>query len=215
MLRVDFCPERGLRVLCLGAHSDDIEIGCGGTLLRVINRNKNISFYWIVFSADKKRAEEAFASANSFLAGTRDKRVEVLNYRESFFPYLGSDIKEFFERLKEKYDPNLIFTHFRQDLHQDHRLISDLTWNTFRNHLILEYEIFKYDGDLGSPNFLVPLENSICLKKIRLIREHFKSQRKRQWFSGDVFLSLLKLRGVEANSPTGYAEGFYARKILY
>ena len=214
MLGINFKSGDELRVLCLGAHSDDIEIGCGGTILRLIEECKKVRFYWVVFSADERRAKEALSSARSFLKGAREKQIEVHNYRESYFPYIGSEIKDFFEKLKNKFNPNLIFTHFRQDLHQDHRLISELTWNTYRNHLILEYEIFKYDGDLGSPNLFVPLEKRVCQKKVRFLAEIFISQKENHWFSDEVFFALLKLRGIESNSPTGYAEAFYGRKIV-
>lgn len=214
MLRMNFNSRKNLRILCLGAHSDDIEIGCGGTILKLIEKYKNIGFYWVVFSADKKRAREAFLSARSFLKGVKNKKIEVLNFRESYFPYVGAEIKDAFEKLKSAYNPTLILTHYRQDLHQDHRLICELTWNTFRDHLILEYEVLKYDGDLGSPNFFIPLEKRICSKKARLLMDHFSSQRKKHWFSEDAFFSLMRLRGIEANSRSGYAEAFYGRKVV-
>lgn len=210
-----FKSAEKLRVLCLGAHSDDIEIGCGGTILKLIRENKNIRFYWVIFSADKKRTKEALDSAESFLKGVNKKQVKVLSFQESYFPYKGSEIKSYFDALREEYDPNLVFTHYRLDLHQDHRLISELTWNTFRNHMILEYEIAKYDGDLGCPNFFVILDRRICMKKIRLITENFKSQKNKKWFNREVFLFLLRMRGMEANAASGYAEAFYGRKIVF
>ena len=203
-----------LRVLCLGAHSDDIEIGCGGTILVLLERHDNVVFRWIVFSSNEERAGEARASADAFLEHAREKHVVVKNYRDGFFPFLGGQIKDEFEALKREFNPDLVFTHYRQDRHQDHRLISDLTWNTFRNHLILEYEIPKYDGDIGSPNFFVPLKESVCSTKIRNIVDSFKSQSQKQWFDEQTFLSILRLRGMEANSPTQYAEGFYCRKAV-
>ena len=144
----------GLKVLCLGAHSDDIEIGCGGTILRLMEENRDVSMHWVVFGADETRAVEARQSAGLFLEMAKHKTVAIKNYRDGFFPYIGAEIKEYFEELKREFHPDIIFTHYRYDLHQDHRLICELTWNTFRNHLILEYEIMKYDGDLGNPNFL-------------------------------------------------------------
>jgi LmbE family N-acetylglucosaminyl deacetylase len=214
MQGIQFRSDDQLKVLCLGAHSDDIEIGCGGTILRLIEAYRKIGFRWVVFSADQKRAKETLSSARSFLKAAKKKKVEVLNYRECYFPYAGSAIKDLFEKLKNTYNPDVIFTHFRHDLHQDHRLISELTWNTFRDHLILEYEIFKYDGDLGSPNFFVLLEKKTCQKKIRYLMGNFKSQRGKHWFSEEAFSSLMKLRGIESNSRTGYAEAFFCRKIV-
>ena len=215
---IDFTLNRRavapLRVLCLGAHSDDIEIGCGGTVLALIERYREVAVRWIVFgSTNEERTREARDSASSFLAGAPEKLIEVKNYRDGFFPFLGAAIKDEFETLKP-FQPDLIFTHYRDDRHQDHRLISDLTWNTFRNHMILEYEIPKYDGDLGVPNLFVNLEEPICRRKIEILLESFKSQRQRQWFDTETFLAILRLRGMEANSPTRYAEAFYSRKAV-
>ena len=202
------------RVLCLGAHSDDIEIGCGGTILALLERHDNVVVRWIVFSSNEERAGEARASANAFLDRALEKEVVVKEFRDGFFPFLGGQIKDEFEALKREFSPDLVFTHHRDDRHQDHRLISDLTWNTFRNHLILEYEIPKYDGDLGAPNFFVPLEKSACSRKIHIIIDSFKSQSQKQWFDEETFLAILRLRGMEANSPTRYAEAFYCRKAV-
>jgi LmbE family N-acetylglucosaminyl deacetylase len=173
-----------------------------------------IEFYWVVFGSDEERAREASESANMFLLPVKKKTIVVKNFRDGFFPYIGPGIKKFFEQLKQQFFPDLIFTHYRDDLHQDHRLISDLTWNTFREHLILEYEIPKYDGDFGSPNFFVHLDKSLCQKKTEYILTCFKSQRGRHWFTHDTFLSVLRLRGMESCSPTNYAEGFYCRKAV-
>ena len=202
-----------LRVLCLGAHSDDIEIGCGGTILKLIGQYKNINFHWVVFSSNKKRQGEATNSANAFLAGAGNQIVIIEEFRDGFFPYAGGKIKNYFEALKRKVDPDLIFTHHGLDLHQDHRLISDLTWNTFRDHLIFEYEIPKYDADLGAPNVFAPLDDATCKKKVQYILKYFKSQAKNQWFTEETFRAILRLRGIESNSPTQYAEGFYCRKL--
>jgi LmbE family N-acetylglucosaminyl deacetylase len=216
MLGIDFRIKRDskLQVLCLGAHSDDIEIGCGGTVLRLIDDFPDVTFKWIVFGSEDLRTVEAQKSAGQFLAKVKDKEIIVRNFRDGFFPYVGAEIKEYFEQLKQKFSPDLIFTHCRNDLHQDHRLICELTWNTFRNHLILEYEIPKYDGDLGSPNFFVHLSEGVCERKIEYILAHFKTQQGRHWFSQETFLSLLRLRGVEARSVDKYAEAFYARKLV-
>jgi LmbE family N-acetylglucosaminyl deacetylase len=147
------------------------------------------------------------------LKGTKSRSITVRSYRDGFFPYVGIKIKEEFERLKRRINPTLVFTHYRHDLHQDHRLLNELTWNTFRDHLILEYEIPKYDGDLGSPNVFSPLKASTCRKKAAFLQQAFRTQASKQWFSNDTFLALMRLRGVEASSPTGFAEAFYARKV--
>lgn len=202
------------KVLCLGAHCDDIEIGCGGTILKMTRERKPVDVYWVVFSSDELRGREAHKSASIFLEGAREKRIAVKKFRISYFPYVGAEIKDFFEEIKKEYAPDLVFTHCRHDLHQDHRLVNELTWNTFRDHLILEYEIPKYDGDLGSPNAFVHLDTAICERKVAYILENFSSQKEKQWFTGDTFLSLLRLRGIESNAPGKYAEGFYCRKMV-
>jgi LmbE family N-acetylglucosaminyl deacetylase len=216
MLKVlfDRQPNSSYQILCLGAHSDDIEIGCGGTLLKLINSDPNVMVYWVVLGANGQREVEAYQSADSFLSGIDRKQVMVKGFRDGFFPYLGMEIKEYFEELKRDISPDLILTHYRDDRHQDHRLISDLTWNTFRDHLILEYEIPKYDGDLGSPNFFVHLNESICSKKIGHLFEHFSTQANRSWFTEDTFRSIMRLRGIESNAPERFAEAFYARKMV-
>ncbi len=211
----DLPRDSVLKILCLGAHSDDIEIGCGGTLLRLVDEFPKAQVDWIVFSSLGHRTEEAYASAEEFLKPVEHKRVVVKDYRDSYFPYQGAVIKEYFEQLKEQVSPDIVLTHYRQDLHQDHHLICELTWNTFRNHLILEYEVPKYDGDLGTPNFFVPLDAATSQKKIGYLLKHFKTQQNHDWFTEDTFLALLRLRGVESRSPVQYAEGFYARKIVY
>ena len=202
------------RVLCIGAHSDDIEIGCGGTVLSLIEARDNLEFLWMVLSSSPERAKEAQRSARAFLRGTRAKTIVVKSFRDGFLPYIGAPVKECFEELKNTFVPDAIFTHYRYDLHQDHRLVSELTWNTFRDHLILEYEIPKYEGDLGSPNFFVPLSKSLCQRKVRSLMRYFGTQRKRKWFSEDLFLGLMRLRGIEAASPTNYAEAFHCRKVM-
>lgn len=200
------------RVLCLGAHSDDVEIGCGGAILRLLEQRDNIEVVWVVFSAGGARVAEAQKSAKQFLRLAKRSEVIVKNFRESFFPFKGEAIKAFFEDLKERFVPDVIFTHYRHDLHQDHRVISDFTWNTFRNHQILEYEIPKYDGDLGVPNMFAPLDETTVKAKARILMDSFKTQRTKQWFSEDTFLSLARIRGIECNSPDRYAEAFYCRK---
>jgi LmbE family N-acetylglucosaminyl deacetylase len=213
-LALDGNNRSPLQILCLGAHSDDLEIGCGGTLRALIESNRHLTVHWIVFSASSQRAIEARLSAMKFLDGAAHTEIVVKDFRDGFFPYFGCDIKEFFEELKTRCAPDLIFTHYREDRHQDHRLISDLTWNTYRNHLILEYEIPKYDGDLGLPNLFVPLDDAICRDKVRWIAEIFQTQHNRHWFTEETFRSLLRLRGIEAGAPSGYAEGFFCRKAV-
>jgi LmbE family N-acetylglucosaminyl deacetylase len=207
--------ERPLKVLCLGAHCDDIEIGCGGTILKLIEQYRRIEFYWLVFTSTPARKMEALACANRFLHGVREKKIVIENFRDGFLPYEGGRVKEYFESLKKEFSPDLIFTHYRHDLHQDHRLICELTWNTFRNHLILEYEIPKYDGDLGSPNFFVHLQESHYQAKIENLLASFDSQKAKAWFAEETFLALMRIRGMESCAPRGYAEAFYARKIVF
>jgi len=202
-----------LKILCLGSHSDDIEIGCGGTILRLLSGQSEIEVAWVVFGSSNKRDQEARDSADRFLVQAKKKNVAVKNFRDGFFPFEGAQIKDYFEELKAV-SPDLIFTHNRKDAHQDHRLIAELTWNTFRNHLILEYEIPKYDGDMGQPNLFVPLEQEIYEKKVRYIVEAFETQRSKQWFGKDTFLALMRLRGMECVAPSGYAEAFYCRKLV-
>lgn len=200
-------------MLCIGAHCDDIEIGCGGTILRLLRDLKDVNVFWVVLSSDDARGEEARNSASEILRGAGETTVEIKEFRNGFFPYIGEEIKEYFEELKGKINPDLIFTHYRHDLHQDHQVVSELTWNTFRNHMILEYEIPKYDGDVGSPNLFVPLDRGICAEKIGIILRSFRSQREKKWFTEDLFLSILRIRGMECNSRFGFAEGFYCRKV--
>ena len=200
-------------ILCLGAHADDLEIGCGGTLLKILANHPGIDVHWVVFSASESRAHEATASAERFMELSGQKQVTLRDYRDSFFPAFYGSIKEYFEQIKDEVRPDLIFTHRREDMHQDHRVIAELTWCAYRDHLILEYEIPKYEGDLGTPNFFVPLEESVCRHKIKTIMECFKSQREKRWFSADTYWALLRLRGLECNSPTRFAEAFYCRKM--
>jgi LmbE family N-acetylglucosaminyl deacetylase len=200
--------------LCLGAHSDDIEIGCGGTILRLLEENPAVHVHWVIFGASGPRKLEAVESANLFLANARSKEIVTKEFRDGYFPYMGADIKDFFEQLKREHSPDLILTHYREDLHQDHRLVSELTWNTFRDHLILEYEIPKYDGDIGSPNFFVHLDAALCKRKVDYILQSFISQRSKSWFSEDTFYAMLRLRGLESNAPEKHAEAFYCRKIV-
>ena len=202
------------RVLAVGCHADDIEIGCGGTMLGLVERNPDLDVTWLVLSAEGERADEARAGAAAFLAGARRETTLVLeSFRDGFFPYLGGEVKEVFERLKGEVSPQIVFTHTGSDLHQDHRLVSELTWNTFRDHLILEYEVPKYDADLSSPNVFVPLTEDVVRRKVEALLECFPSQRSKHWFTEDLFLGLMRLRGMESSSPTRFAEGFRCRKL--
>ena len=209
----DGLPRNVSSVLCLGAHSDDIEIGCGGTVLKLVAANPGLTVHWVVLSADDHRADEARASAERFLGGAMNQEVEVASFRERYFPHLP-ELKEFFDALGGRSQPDLVLTHHGGDAHQDHRAVAELTWNTFRDHLILEYEIPKYDGDLGRPNVFVQLDEDLARRKVRAVLEGFPSQAGHFWFTEETFLALLRLRGVEARSPGGYAEGFHARKLV-
>lgn len=200
-------------ILCLGAHSDDIEIGCGGTLLQLQKILPRLRFYWVVFSGSGTRGKEAAKAAELFTSGC-EKEIVLKTFRDGFLPYSGGEVKDFFESIKSQVSPDLIFTHWQGDAHQDHRLISELTWNTFRNHMILEYEIPKYDGDVGRPNLFVPLEAPLQERKVDYLFEAFQTQSEKPWFARETFLGLMRIRGMESNSPSGYAEAFHARKIV-
>jgi LmbE family N-acetylglucosaminyl deacetylase len=207
-------PEAApVRVLAVGAHSDDIEIGCAGTLLRLVEQGSISELCWVVLSASAERRAEAQASAEALLEGV-PHRIILREFADGYFPYDGREIKEFFEELKRDFSPDVVFTHQRHDLHQDHRLTCEVTWNTFRDHLILEYEIPKYDGDMGAPNLFVPLDGSVCSRKVSHLFDHFHSQVTKPWFKQDLFSGLLRLRGMECQSPTSYAEAFYCRKAV-
>jgi len=212
-LNIGKMAGEGLTVLCLGAHCDDIEIGCGGTLLQLKAAFPRMRFYWVVFSAGAPRAQEAIASADLFTAGC-DRKVVLKEHRDGFLPYIGGVVKDFFEEMKGQVNPDLIFTHWGGDAHQDHRIISELTWNTFRNHLILEYEIPKYDGDLDRPSVFVPLDSPHFETKVEYLFQAFTSQLDKRWFDRQMFLGLMRIRGMESNSPSGYAEAFYTRKLI-
>jgi LmbE family N-acetylglucosaminyl deacetylase len=205
--------NRPLAALFIGAHSDDIEIGCGATLLRFREELRGAKVYWLVLSADGQRAAEARASAADFLATVENPTIELLEHRNGHFPAHFSAIKESFERLKDRISPDVIFTHHTKDLHQDHRVAGELTWNTFRNHLILEYEIPKFDGGLGDPNVFVPVDRALSIEKSRLLMTHFRSQSAKHWFTPELFTGFMRLRGVEGCAPGGYAEAFHCRKL--
>jgi LmbE family N-acetylglucosaminyl deacetylase len=214
MLALDLAGRADrLSVLCLGAHSDDIEIGAGGTLLSWIASGIQLSVHWCVLSAIDERKAEAEASARAFLAHAQEAKIELADFRDSFFPYQGFELKQWFIALKSRVAPDVIFTHRRDDAHQDHREISRLTWNAFRDHLILEYEIPKWDGDLSQPNGYVALETKVLERKIDLLMNFFGSQRSKDWFDPETFRGLARLRGIECRAADGYAEAFTIRKI--
>jgi LmbE family N-acetylglucosaminyl deacetylase len=203
-----------LRLLCLGAHADDIEIGCGATVLELLSRRVRLEVDWCVLSATPVRAGEAKASAAAFLEGAAEAHIEVQDFRDGHFPWQGSLIKEWFETLKRRPRPDLILTHTRDDRHQDHREVCALTWNTFRDHLILEYEIPKWDGDLGCPAVHVPVSEASIERKVELLHRHFPTQADKPWFDRDTFRGLARLRGLECASPTRFAEAYFAPKLL-
>jgi LmbE family N-acetylglucosaminyl deacetylase len=214
MLTLSF-TGRPERLLCLGAHSDDIEIGCGGTVLRLIQMYPDMEVRWVVFGAGGERASEARKSAETLLASSKAHTIEVHGFRDGFFPYVGAEVKDTFEALKSSFAPDVILTHRAHDAHQDHRLINELTWNTFRNHLVLEYEIPKYDGDLGIPNVFFHLDEQTSRSKVDHLLAHFGTQRSKHWFTADLFYAMLRIRGMESASPSGYAEAFYSKKIAF
>lgn len=205
--------KRPLNVLCVGAHCDDIDIGCGATLLKLLARPGSMHVTWVVFASNPERARELRASAKRFLRGARSTNVITHEFRDSYFPAHYEDIKQAFEPLKRLAPPDIVFTHRRDDLHQDHRLVSELTWNAFRRHLVLEYEVPKYDGDLTTPNAYVAVDKSLVERKIRILMSCYRSQLAKSWFEPDTFRAIMRLRGVEAGSDTGWAEGFHARKF--
>lgn len=213
MLQLDLARGGVRRVLVLGAHSDDIEIGCGATML-ALQKAVELDVTWVVFGAAGEREDEARASAGAFLANAASASVRCHAFRDGYFPYVGGELKDVFEELKSELEPDVVFTHTRGDLHQDHRVVNELTWNTWRDHLVLEYEVPKYDGDLGAPNAFVPVPEVVAREKAGLLIRHFATQRGKHWFDEELFLGLMRLRGAEARSPSRYAEGFFSRKLV-
>jgi LmbE family N-acetylglucosaminyl deacetylase len=216
MLKITLEKRNGIypKILCLGAHCDDIEIGCGGAILSLIDEYQDIEFYLVVFCSNQERRRESYKSFGSFLKKVRKKNISILNFKDGFLPYQADKAKNVFEEMKKTFVPDLVLTHYRDDRHQDHRIVSELTWNTYRDHLILEYEIPKYDGDFGVPNFFVELSENTCRKKIDNILHSYTSQRNKHWFTEDIFLAVARLRGMEACAKSKYAEAFYCRKIV-
>ena len=214
MLSLGFAGGTPLRrVLAIGAHSDDLEIGCGGTILSLTRANPGLAVDWVVFAASGDRAAEARRSAKVLLAGAAASSIEVLGFRDGYLPHTAAEVKDAFEELKGRVQPDLVLTHTRDDLHQDHRLVCELTWNTFRDHVVLEFEIPKWDGDTGRPNVYVPLEESVVEEKLDLLGGHFDTQRGKDWYDIEVFRGLMRIRGMECRAPSGYAEAFVARKL--
>jgi LmbE family N-acetylglucosaminyl deacetylase len=206
--------NRAPRVLCLGCHPDDIEIGCGGTIQRLVRERPDCVFHWVVFSATGARVDEARLGVARLVDPERLNGLMLATFSDGFMPFEGAEVKTTFESIRRSFAPDLILTHSRADAHQDHRLIGELTWNTFRDHLILEYEIPKYDGDMGRPGVFVPLPVDMCETKVRILMDTFRSQCGKRWFSPDTFFSLMRLRGMECNAPSGFAEAFYCRKLV-
>jgi LmbE family N-acetylglucosaminyl deacetylase len=214
MLSISLGSRDIRRILCIGAHCDDIEIGCGGALMELARRRPDVEFDWLVLSGDDTREQETRRAAQQLLGKVATVRVEVARFRISHFPYQGSEIKDYLEQQKPRLKPDLVFTHFLHDRHQDHRTLAELTWNAFRDHLVVEYEIPKYEGDLAHPNLFFALSPELVERKVGCLMECFTSQLSHPWFRPEVFRGLMGLRGVECNSPTGYAEAFHARKVL-
>ncbi len=213
-LKLEGADTRPIQILCLGCHSDDIEIGCGGTILHLAEQYTSCVFHWVVFNATGVREAEAQRAAALFAGPARLRGPLLKAFPDGFMPFVGAEVKDVFETLKRDISPDLIFTHNRDDAHQDHRLIAELTWNTFRNHFILEYEIPKYDGDLGRPSVFVPLRKELCDQKVQFIMDTFQSQKTKRWFQPETLFSLMRIRGMECNAPSDYAEAFYCRKLL-
>jgi len=213
MLQLNLGGTKLESALFLGAHCDDIEIGCGGTIQRIVAANPSTQIHWVTLSSDAIREKEAREAAGMLLRDAVHTDVRIESFKNSFFPYCGPDIKAYFERLKRDVNPDVIFTHYRHDLHQDHRVVNELTWNTYRNHFILEYEIPKFDGDLGVPNGFSALTRAQLDRKSEVILQCFESQRDKSWFTQSTFEAIARLRGIECNAPEGFAEAFYVRKM--
>lgn len=202
------------RLLCIGAHPDDIEIGAGGTILRLVRENPGVQIHWLVIcGAEANRAEEARQSAELFTSGAAKVEINIHKYEDAFLPWQGAELKQLFEQLKTSVSPDLILTHCESDRHQDHRLLSELTWNTWRDHQIFEYEIMKWDGDLGRPGTFVALDDALAQQKVQDVYASFPSQHNKSWFRQDKLLALMKIRGVECNSE--FAEAFHTRKLVW
>lgn len=213
-LQFSLKARRAPTFLFMGAHCDDIEIGCGGTVIELLRQYPGAKVHWLVFSTGAKREREAQRAASALLRGVRNPRIVIKDFRGAYFPSEAPAIKDFLEAFRHTVEPDVIFTHCREELHQDHRILGELTWNTWRNHMILEYEIPKYDGGLGSPSVFVPLPKKTVQRKVALLMKVFQTQLGKQWFTPATFEGLMRLRGIECNAPEGYAEAFYSRKLV-
>lgn len=215
MLKISLgAPRSPLRLLCVGAHSDDIEIGCGGTIRELLSMYSHVEVTWVVLCAQGPRATEARDSARALLRNAKQTNLLLCDFRDGYLPAQFSAVKARFQDLETREEPDIILTHYLHDRHQDHRLSAELTWQTFRNHLVLEYEIPKYEGDLGQPNFFVPLSGGVSEEKAQHLMQHFGSQRSKDWFRPETFMGLMGLRGVECRANSGYAEAFHVRKAV-
>ncbi|HEU5297042.1 MAG TPA: PIG-L deacetylase family protein [Burkholderiaceae bacterium] len=215
MLPLRLVPRHdNLRVLCLGAHSDDIEIGCAGTLLRWLREYERVDLTWCVLSAGGERAAEATRSARALTRRASSCNVLLGEFEDGCLPADYRRVKDFLTELRSRGDVDVVLTHCLEDRHQDHRLVAELTWQIWRDHLVLEYEIPKYEGDLGHPNLLVSLPPALVKRKIDHLLRHFASQRSKSWFSAQTFEALMRIRGVEARAASGWAEGFQMRKAV-
>lgn len=206
--------ENVRRILCIGAHVDDIEIGCGGTLLRLLEENPGIEVHWVVATSNPSRKAEAERSAERFLRNAASYQLTVLDFQDGYLPYIGAPVKDAFFEIQKAIEPDVVFTHRLEDRHQDHRMLAELTWNTFRAHPILEYEIPKYEGDLGNPNLFVSLSKEVAERKIELLMDCFETQTAKPWFEAGTFEALLRIRGLEAKAESNMAEAFTARKLV-
>jgi LmbE family N-acetylglucosaminyl deacetylase len=203
-----------LRLLCIGAHSDDIEIGCGATILSWLDSFPSVDVTWVVLNGVSERKQEARRSAGAFLMRAKHSRIVFGTFQDGYLPAQYSKAKAFFEKVKKGTEPDIVLTHFLNDRHQDHKLVAELTWNTWRNHLVFEYEIPKYEGDLAQPNGYLPVSEAIAHLKVAHLERFFATQRSKGWFAAENFLALMRIRGLECRSSSGYAEAFHVRKFV-
>jgi LmbE family N-acetylglucosaminyl deacetylase len=210
---LNLAENRPAHVLCVGAHCDDIEIGCGGTLLSLGKSHTDLKITCAIFSGNDDRQREARKSLESLFSAAADLQIVFHDFADGRLPFVGEAVKNAMEDIRGNIDPDLIFTHWEGDRHQDHRFLSEVTWNTFRDHLIMEFEIPKYDGDFGSPGVFCPLDKDTAERKVDHLMRAYRSQASKDWFTPDLFMSVLRIRGMEARADSGFAEGFYCRKL--
>jgi LmbE family N-acetylglucosaminyl deacetylase len=217
MLALTLAPPsaRQLDILCIGAHCDDIEIGCGGTILSLQRQYPRCKIHWLVLTSVPTRRQEAMTAVRKFIRPSARGEVRIGTLPDGYLPAHFSEVKTQFEDLKRAIHPDLILTHHELDRHQDHSLISQITWQTFRDHMIWEYEIPKYDGDLLTPNMYVPLVSAVAARKVAMIVRTFSSQETKSWFSAENLLAAMRIRGLESRSPSGFAEAFHCRKLVW